>query len=125
MVTIEEAQEILDEVAEELPPEIFKELNGGVLLLPDAKLSPEAKSEDLYVMGEYRNTFSMGRYIIIYYGSFEALYGDRSRVRFKRELRKTLRHELTHHLESLAGERDLEIEDEKQMERYRNDKPLR
>jgi len=31
-----------------------------------------------------------------------------------------LTHELTHHLESLAGERDLEIEDEIRLDRYLN-----
>ena len=35
MVSFEEAGKILDEAAEALPEEIFKELNGGVNLLPD------------------------------------------------------------------------------------------
>ena len=32
MVTIDEAQVMLDEIAEELPSGIYKELNGGILL---------------------------------------------------------------------------------------------
>jgi len=41
-----------------------------------------------------------------------------SRAKFKKELEITLKHELTHHLESLAGERDLEKEDDRFMEDY-------
>ena len=41
---------------------------------------------------------------------------------FKERLKKTLFHEFTHHLESLAGERDLEIEDERQLAAYRREK---
>lgn len=38
MASIEEVQLILDEIAEELPPEIYKDLNGGIILLPQVKL---------------------------------------------------------------------------------------
>ena len=125
MVSIEEVQVILDELADELPKEFYNELNGGILLLPDRKLSPEARNGDLYTMGQYRYSPSMGRYIIIYYGSFEALYGDISPEKMKKKLREVLRHEFTHHLENLAGERGLEIEDERKMERYRRGLPLK
>jgi hypothetical protein len=60
----------------------------------------------------------MGRYIIIYYGSFIALFGHLSDEQMTRELRKTLRHEFTHHLESLAGEDGLEKEDDDFMRKY-------
>ena len=119
MITIEEMQVILDELAEELPQEFYKELNGGILLLPDIKVSPEARNHDLYILGQYHYSHSMGRYIIIYFGSFSALYGYGSREKLKKELRKTLRHEFTHHLEHLAGEKDLEVEDQKELDRYK------
>jgi hypothetical protein len=119
MVTIEEMQEMLDELAEELPRKFYEELNGGILLLPDRKLSPEALDEDLFTLGEYHHSYSMGRYITIYYGSFGELFGHLSKEALMSQLRKTLRHEFTHHLESLAGEKDLEIEDERQLARYR------
>lgn len=119
MITIEEAQLILDEIAEELPHEFFKDLNGGILLLPDKKISKEALEDDLFTMGEYCHSSSMGRYITIYFGSFEGIYKNASREKMKKELKKTLLHEFTHHLESLAGERDLEIEDEIQLKKYR------
>jgi hypothetical protein len=36
----------------------------------------------------------------------------------RKKLMKTLKHEFTHHLESMAGEKDLEIEDEKFIREY-------
>ncbi|MDR0571146.1 MAG: metallopeptidase family protein [Clostridiales Family XIII bacterium] len=119
MLDIDEVQDILDDLAYELPEEFYKELNGGILLLPERKISNEAINDDLFVLGEYHNSYSMGRYIVIYYGSYEALYGHLPREALKDELRKTLRHEFTHHMESLAGEKDLEIEDERRLARYR------
>ena len=120
MLPIEEAEELLDEIAMELPQEIYKELNGGIILLPEAKLNPIGRNDDLYIMGEYHHGGAMGRYISIYYGSFEKLYGHLSREGLKKRLAHTLKHEFTHHLESLAGERDLEIEDERFIRNYLN-----
>jgi hypothetical protein len=116
---------MLDELAAELPEQFYKELNGGILLLPETMLSPEAVDDDLYTLGEYHYSYSMGRYITIYYGSFDALYGHLSPGELKGRLRSTLRHEFTHHLESLAGEKDLETEDERQLARYRYRAKLR
>ena len=118
MITIEEAQDILEEVAEGLPHQFFEELNGGILLLPNAKKSEYDLADDLYILGEYCYSPSMGRYINIYYGSFERLFGNCSQQKIAKELRKTLLHEFTHHLESLAGEDDLEIEDEIRLQAY-------
>ena len=39
--------------------------------------------------------------------------------RQKEELRNVLIHEFTHHLESLVGERDLEIEDARELAKYK------
>ena len=124
MVTIDEAQIMLDEIAEELPRGMYKELNGGILLLPQEKVSPHAVSNDLYILGEYHRGGPMGRLIRIYFGSFERLFGHLEGEAFKDQLRKTLFHEFTHHLESLAGEKGLEIEDEVKLARYRKQKGL-
>lgn len=118
MITIDDAQEMLDELASELPQGFYSELNGGISLLPEIKLHPERRADDLYIMGEYVRDRHMGRYIVIYFGSFEALYGNLPKDAFKSNLRRTLRHEFTHHLESLAGERGLEVKDAEDMERY-------
>lgn len=118
MASIEEVQIILDEIAEELPPEIYKDLNGGIILLPQVKFHKKSVDNDLYVMGEYRNERILGRYIIVYYGSVERLYGNLSRNRLKNKLRSVIKHEFIHHLESLAGEKYLEIEDERKLSEY-------
>ncbi len=118
MIEIDEVEKILEEIAADLPQEFYKELNGGILLLPEAKLNRTGRKRDLYTMGEYHVNRSMGRYIVIYYGSFEQLYGNLDREALKRKLAHTLKHEFTHHLESLAGERGLEKKDKKFLRDY-------
>lgn len=117
--TIDEVHEILDEIAEELPQDFFKELNQGIILLPEYKLHRESRAQDkLYIMGEYGRSIA-GRHIAIYYGSFKKVYGRSSNEALTQRLRDTLLHEFTHHFESLAGEKGLEIQDAKDMARYR------
>ena len=117
-MTFEEVGGILDEIADEIPQEFYKNLNGGILLLPEAHQNPGDAEHNLYVLGEYvRN--QMGRYIIIYYGSFAALFEHDPPERIRKELKETLLHEFTHHVESLAGVHDLEIKDEVKMARLR------
>lgn len=122
MVTIDEAQIMLDEIAEELPERMYKDLNGGILLFPEAKLSPNAVAGDLYILGQYHRGGNMGRFIHIYFGSFEKLYGHLEGEDFKQKLRETLFHEFTHHLESLAGEKGLEIQDAVQLAKYKKER---
>ena len=110
ILTIDEVNDILDQVCGEFPEALFQDLNGGILLLEEALPDPDA-GEDVYIMGEYC-VDEMGRYINIYYGSFAALLFDEPRRVWEDELRTTLRHELTHHVEALAGERSLELKDE-------------
>lgn len=103
MVTFEEAASMLDEAVDELPQEIFDKLNGGVNLIP----SRRTDEHGLLVMGMYI-VDQMGRHVEIYYGSFKERYRNAPPERWKRELTKTLKHELTHHIESLAYDRSLE-----------------
>ena len=117
ILSIDEVNDILDAAVEDYPEELFRELNGGILLLEDEVADPEA-GEDIYIMGEYCWD-EMGRYINLYYGSFAAVLADEPRKVWEEELRLTLRHELTHHVEGLAGERSLEYKDSAQMEAFR------
>lgn len=118
--SIEEVHHMLDEIAEELPRDFFKDLNEGIVLLPQYRIHPESKgSRVLYIMGEYSVSIT-GRNIKIYYGSFERTYRYQSREFIYTRLKKTLLHEFTHHLESLAGEKDLEIQDAEDLKRYRS-----
>ncbi len=122
LLNFDEANEWLDEVADSLPAEIFDGLNGGVVLLPDILISPEAQKRDLFTLGLYHNEpYGLGRYIAIYYGSFVQVYGKSSLEEQKRGLKEVLQHELTHHIESLAGVRDLEVEDEQFMQHYKQE----
>ena len=74
-------------------------------------------------MGEYCND-QMGRYINLYYGSFAALAEREnwSEEDWDAELYETLAHEFTHHVEGLAGERGLEIQDEVFLEQFREER---
>lgn len=117
ILTVDQCYDILEHLVEELPQELLCGLNGGVLLLEDALPDPEA-GDDVFIMGEYCWD-EMGRYINIYHGSFAALLFDEPESVWEEELRITLRHELTHHVEGLAGERSLEYKDSAQLEALR------
>lgn len=118
MMTIDEMQAVLDELAEELPEAFYKDLNGGIVLLPEAKESEYSRRQDLYTLGEYHRGGLMGSYIKIYYGSFIRLFGNMQDSEMKKELRKTLRHEFRHHMEYLSGEDGLEAEDANYIQDY-------
>lgn len=120
--SIEEVQQLLEEITEEIPKAFFKELNKGIILLPQYKLHPESRSKDkLYIMGQYVKDFS-GSHIIIYYGSYERVYAGISKDKLREKLKETLLHEFTHHLEFLAGEKGLLIKDKTDLEKYRKKK---
>jgi predicted Zn-dependent protease with MMP-like domain len=118
MISIEEMQLMLDDIAAEFPGEFFDELNGGILLLPEAKQHKKSKDNDLFILGEYHRSLDMGRYITIYYRSFVNVYGHLDKEALMKKLRETVKHEFRHHLESLAGANDLEIIDEENIEDY-------
>ena len=72
-------------------------------------------------MGEYQRSI-LGNMIKIYYGSFMEMYRYSSRERLKEKLEEVLLQEFTHHLEFLANEWGLVIEDKKFLEEYRKGK---
>jgi len=117
LITIDEMSEMLDEIAEELPQEVFNKLNGGVSLLQETKRSKADPEGGLYTLGEYHHN-QMGRYIVLYYGSISIVHRHDTGEELRSNLKKLLTHELTHHLESLAGERDLEVKDEMDLDDY-------
>ena len=116
LLSFDQVGELLDEMAEEFPQEFYAELNGGISLLPEAREDPEG--EDLYIMGEYCNDM-MGRYIVLYYGSFRRVFRHLDEDELRTEMRKVLRHEFRHHVEGRAGVRDLEEWDADQIRAYR------
>lgn len=122
MLPIEEVELILDEIAEEFPQEFYKNLNGGIILLPEKKLHKKSMDNELYILGEYHHDRNSGRYISIYYESVSKVYGNLTKELLKEKLKSIVKHEFRHHLESLAGERYLEIEDEQQIAEYLRNK---
>lgn len=120
LMTYDEAHAYLDAVAESLSPSIFRDLNGGILLLERVVPSPNSLAGDLFTLGTYfYDPYGLGRYIAIYYGSFVQLFRHASLAAQQTALREVLLHELTHHVESMAGVRDLEEEDRIFLEQYR------
>lgn len=115
---IDEVEEILDEICESIPAYAFDHLNGGIILVEEKKYHEEARNEDLLVMGEYQRSV-LGKMIKIYYGSFMEMYRFSSSDRLREKLEEVLLHEFTHHLEFLANEWGLVIEDKKFLEEYR------
>ena len=63
MVTFDDAAAMLDEIADELPEVIFKDLNGGVYLLPEIKKHHKSrKHQPLYILGEYISRYDLGKF---------------------------------------------------------------
>jgi hypothetical protein len=123
MISFDEMGEMLDELSREIPEAFYNELNGGIQLSAEEKLHPQSRHRDvLYILGEYYNDRKgyggLGRYIVIYYGSFMRLYPYARSNSIRRELKRVLIHEFTHHMESLAGEKGLEIKDAVSLQKY-------
>ena len=112
-VSFERFEEITAELTDRLPEELFRELSGGVMAREQTKLHPAGLNGDLYILGEYHVHPHLGRFVVLYYGSFMACLGW---------MWKVLRHEFLHHLESLAGEKDLAVEDAKKIAVYRRER---
>ncbi|TVR92113.1 MAG: hypothetical protein EA416_08275 [Trueperaceae bacterium] len=123
---------VLAEMVDELPPEFMRGLQ-GVHAIEEAK--PEEDFVDVWRMGEYLDPGSeqflgagegLGRHVALYYGSFVHVAGDDPEFDWEEEMWETLTHELRHHVESLAGDDSLNIEDEvvaRDFERRDDDSP--
>ena len=120
ILSFDEVGEILDEMAETFPEVFYRDLNGGISLLPEAVEDPEFPPGEIYIMGEYCND-QMGLYINLYYGSFAALAEKEEWTRedWEGELYTTLAHEFTHHIEGLALENGLDRKDEQELAEFR------
>lgn len=121
-LTFDQAGELLDQLAEPFPEALFEGLNGGVNLLEDTVPDPEFPEGEMYVLGEYCDDL-LGRYINLYYGSFAALAEkeDWTLEDWTEELRQTLSHELTHHMEARGGLHALDDKDEAELAAWRQE----
>ena len=111
MISIDRFEEILSDLAEEIPQSFYEELNGGIVVEPGYLLHPEDR--------QYRIDPAMGKYIVMYYGSFKRAYRHLDEDELTEEMRKVLRHEFRHHVEGRAGVRDLEVWDAEQIAMYK------
>ena len=120
ILTIDQVNEILDEIAEGFPAALFDGLNGGVNLLEETVEDPEFPPGEMYILGEYCDDL-LGRYINLYYGSFAALAEreDWDEQVWREELRITLSHELTHHMEARVGLHALDDRDAEELAAWR------
>ena len=125
ILSFQEVGEILDRLLAELPQEIFADLNGGVCLIEEERRPAGKDGEISLLLGQYFASSSFGRRVELYYGSFLAHFRHSPREAWEEQLKKTLYHELTHHLEHKAGCHNLEIEDEEQKLRLRAEKERR
>ena len=118
ILSIDQVQDLLDGMAEALPPVLFEGLNGGVNLLEEAVPDPELPG--VYILGEYLDD-CLGLYVNLYYGSFAALAEEEGwdQGTWEAELRTTLSHELTHHMENLGGLHGLDDRDMEELEAMR------
>lgn len=125
VLTFDQVGETLDGIAERFPQALFEGLNGGVNLLEDTVPDPEFPEGEMYILGEYCDD-CLGRYINLYYGSFAALAEreDWDEQVWREELRITLSHELTHHMEARGGLHALDDRDAEELAAWREEYEL-
>lgn len=115
-LTLEAFTELADRLVDSLPPRLVRDLNGGLVVVPGAR-----RDGEFYIMGEYIEDPALGRLIVFYYGSFAAVLGDAEPAVWEEELWETVKHELRHHVEALAGTDDLVREELAELARCKRD----
>lgn len=108
--TYDQMGDWLEEIVQEFPEAFFQELDGGIQLEEQAMPDPEFPPGEMYIMGEYVHDM-LGRYIVLYYGSFAALLSEEDETVWKDEIFATVAHEFTHHMEETAGLHALDDKD--------------
>ena len=101
ILTYEQMGDILEEIAGEFPDAFFRDLDGGIQLEREALPDPDFPEGEMYIMGEYCSDM-LGRYILLYYGSFAALLAEEDEGVWRDEIFATVAHEFTHHMEDTA-----------------------
>lgn len=116
VLSFEQAGDLLDTLAESFPEALFDGLNGGVNFQEEAVPDRKFPKGQVYILGEYCDDL-LGQYINLYYGSFAAMAEneDWTEEDWEQELRQTLSHELTHHMEGRSGLHALDDKDEAEM----------
>lgn len=119
MVTPKEFRKLVAEALDHIPPALLEGLDAGVLVAEEARRHSD-ELPDVYILGEYvDDPHGLGRYIVLYYGSFRAILANADVKTLRREIEATIRHELRHHVENLAGVDDLDEEDWRELQALR------
>ncbi|MCF0146414.1 MAG: metallopeptidase family protein [Eubacterium sp.] len=111
MFTFEEVGNMLDDILETIPQKYLRDLNGGIALSRAVRHNKAIPSNNYYTLGQYIVDPVLGRRIEIFYGSFSRVYGHVNEACMRKELRRVLLHEIQHHVEYLAGDKTLVLED--------------
>ena len=99
--TYDQMGDMLEAVAAQFPDAFFEGLDGGIQLEEQAMPDPDVPPGEMYIMGEYCHDL-LGRYILLYYGSFTALLAEEDEAVWMDEIFTTVAHEFTHHFEDTA-----------------------
>ena len=70
-LSLEKFTQLADQLVDEIPPRLCRNLNGGFSVSPQ-----KVQDGEFYTMGEYIEGGFMGCLVVIYYGSFAALLTD-------------------------------------------------
>ena len=100
----------LEDIAARFPDAFFEDLDGGIQLEEREYPDPDFPPGEMYIMGEYVHD-TLGRYILLYYGSFAQLLAEEGEETWREEIFATVAHEFTHHLEETAGLHALDDKD--------------
>jgi predicted Zn-dependent protease with MMP-like domain len=107
---------------EEIPAVLLQGLNLGVIV--KANLERSKSESQFIIMGLYVQN-QLGKQIILYYGSFLYFYKDSPSDLWKAKILHTIKHELTHHVEALAGQEDLAKKERYEVELRKKEANLR
>jgi predicted Zn-dependent protease with MMP-like domain len=116
-VTFEEFERRAREVFAEIPPEFRAGVDGleverGIAFhptLPGVYTLGECKTESYPT--EFGGAGEVRSIVVLYYGSFLRLSREEPEWEWEEEIFETVTHEVRHHLESLASEDALEVQD--------------
>jgi hypothetical protein len=123
-MTYDAFQKAVEQMIEEIPTQFLKGLQGVHVLEEE---QPEEGYRDVWRMGEYLDPGpedflgageGLGRHIALYYGSFARIAAADPDFDWEDEVWETLTHELRHHVESLAGDMSLILDDERNAEGF-------
>lgn len=106
-------------IKNDIPPALVANLNGGIQTME--RLQEDDDEDNYYILGEYIED-SLGSYINLYYGSFMHFYGHKSDKKLQKKILATIKHELTHHIESLAGNETLAYAEDIELAARRREK---